>query len=44
MQGAGEEAVFALTLDGIEVVLAQAQQGQVALEASHYTQVRTMGI
>ncbi len=31
-QGAGKEAVLALAFDGIEVVLAQAQQAQVALE------------
>ena len=32
MQGAGKESVFTLTLDGIEVVFAQAQQAQVALQ------------
>ena len=31
-QGAGEESVFALAFDGIKVVLAKAQQTQVALE------------
>jgi hypothetical protein len=32
LEGAGEEGVLPLALDGLEIVLAQAQQGEVALQ------------